>query len=123
MRTTWMLAAVAAVAAMPAFAQTVVEKQVTTTTATSVDCAAILNDAERLSCWQARAYVAPAPVAAQTTVEKTVSNGDGTYRSVETTSTTAPAIVPAPVTRTVTTTEPAAPVVYSKTTTTTTTTK
>jgi hypothetical protein len=88
---------------------------VTTTTQTNVDCATILNDAERLACWQARAYVAPAPIA-QTTTEKTVSSADGTYRSVETTS-TAPAIVPAPVTRTITTTEPAAPVVYSKTTT------
>ena len=127
MRTTWVLAAVAALAAMPAVAQTVVEKQVTTTTSTNVDCATILNDAERLSCWQARAFIAPAPVAASTTTEKTVSNSDGTYRSVETTSTTAPAAPaiipgPAPVTRTVTTTDPA-PVVYSKTTTTTTTSK
>ncbi|GIL38929.1 hypothetical protein [Roseiterribacter gracilis] len=117
MRTTWMLAAVAALAALPAVAQTVVEKQVTTTTATSVDCGTILNDAERLSCWQSRAYIAPAPVATQTT-EKTVSTADGIVRTTETATTTAPAIVPAPVTtRVVTTTDPA-PVVVSKTTTT-----
>jgi hypothetical protein len=117
MRTTWVLAAIAAFAALPAVAQTVVEKQTTTTATSGVDCATILNDAERLSCWQARAYVAPAPVATQTT-ERTVSTADGTYRSVETATTSAPAVVPAPVTRTITT-EPAAPAVISKTTTTT----
>jgi hypothetical protein len=118
MRTTWVLAAVAALAALPAVAQTVVEKQVTTTTATRVDCATILNDAERLSCWQARAYIAPAPVATQTT-ERTVSSIDGTVRTVETATTApAPILVPAPVTRTVTTTD-VAPAVTSQTTTTT----
>jgi hypothetical protein len=112
-----MLAAVAALAALPAVAQTVVEKQVTTTTTASVDCATILNDAERLSCWQARAYIAPAPVATQTT-ERTVSTADGTVRTTETATTAAPVLVPAPVTtRVVTTTDPA-PVVVSKTTTT-----
>jgi hypothetical protein len=112
----WVLAAVAAFATLPAVAQTVVEKQVTTTR-TTVDCAAILNDAERLSCWQARAYVAPPPVASQTT-ERTVSTADGTVRTVETATTSTPAVVPAPVTRTITTTEPA-PAVVSRTTTTT----
>jgi hypothetical protein len=109
MRTTWVLGAVAALAALPAVAQTVVERQVTTTTQTRVDCATLLNDSERLACWQSRAYIPPA---AQTTTERTVSSADGIYRSVETT--TAPA---APVTRTITTTEPAPPV-YSRTTTT-----
>jgi hypothetical protein len=116
MRTTWMLAAVAAFAALPAVAQTVVEKQVTTTTQTRTDCAAILNDAERLACWQARAYVAPSET--QTT-ERVVSTADGAVQTVQTT--TAPtAVVPAPVTttRTVTTSQPA-PVVVSRTTTTT----
>ncbi|MDB5365707.1 MAG: hypothetical protein JWM77_1634 [Rhodospirillales bacterium] len=118
MRITWVLAVIAAFAALPAVAQTVVEKQVTTTTSSRVDCATILNDAERLSCWQARASIAPAPVETQTT-ERTISTADGAVRTVETATTSAPAVIPAPVTRTITTTEPAVPAVISKKTTTT----
>jgi hypothetical protein len=116
-----MFAAVAALIALPAVAETVVQKQVTTQTV--VDCTTILGDTERLACYQRQSAGLPAAgIPVVTREQQTVRDSDGNVRSVETTRTLAPApVVPlvpvVPETRTVTTTE--APVAYSKTTTTT----